>query len=250
MDVAALYPNCKVKGTMLAIEEGTKLSGMNYERINKGFLTKFVSITTKGKSGNPRIDEFLQTPKPRTTLASWMKRKSETQFLGPPKRTVGELTPQDLRVMLGLASSRSTRHVMMNHFFSINGQIYRQRDGSPIDKDLSVEGASLYMILWDKKFMKKLKTLGINLGLYKRYVDDIVVGLRGISPGWFFDRNSNRMKFDAQNQYTTWESDARTLAVLRDIANSLDSDIQFETDVPSAHQSGFASLGFTPFCCK
>ena len=147
MDVAALYPNCKVKGTMLAIEEGTKLSGMNYEQVNKGFLTKFVSITTKGKSGNPRIDEFLQTPKPRTTLASWMKRKSETQFLGPPKRTVGELTPQDLRVMLGLASSRSTRHVMMNHFFSINGQIYRQRDGSPIGMDLSVEGASLYNLV-------------------------------------------------------------------------------------------------------
>ena len=94
------------------------------------------------------------------------------------------------------------------------------------------------MILVDKKFKKKLKNLGINLGLYKRYVDDIVVGLRGISPGWFYDKASNKMQFDAQNQYSTWESDARTLAVLRDIANSIDSDIQFETDVPSAHQSG------------
>ena len=120
---------------------------------------KFVSITTRGKSGNPKIDEFLQTPKLRTTLASFMRRKSESQFLGPPRRTVGELTPQDLRIMLGIASARSTRHVMMNHFFSINGQIYRQRDGSPIGMDLSVEGASLYMILWDKKFMKKLKIL-------------------------------------------------------------------------------------------
>ena len=42
MNVAALYPNCKVKGTMQAIEEGTKLSGMEFEWINKGFLTKFV----------------------------------------------------------------------------------------------------------------------------------------------------------------------------------------------------------------
>ena len=99
-----------------------------------------------------------------------------------------------------------------------------------------MEGGSLYMILWDRKFLKKLKTLGINLGLYKRYVDDIVVGLRGISPGWYFDKVSNKMKFDAQLQYSTWESDARTLAVFKDIANRIDSDIQFETDVPSAHQ--------------
>ena len=128
---------------------------------------------------------------------------------------MGELTPQDLTIMLGLASERSTRHVMLNHFFSINGQIYRQRDGSPIGMDLSVKGASPYMILWDKKFLKKFKTLGINLGLYKRYVDDIVVGLWGIYPGWFFDKATNKMKFDAQNQYSTCESDARSLAVLK-----------------------------------
>ena len=138
MDVAALYPNCKTKGTMAAIEEATKLSGMKFERVNKQFLVKFVSITTKGKSGNNRIDEFLQKPKSRTTLSSFLKRKSESQFLGPPLRAVEELNPQDVRILLGMASARSTRHVMSNHFFSINGQIYKQRVGSPIGMDLSV----------------------------------------------------------------------------------------------------------------
>ena len=41
------------------------------------------------------------------------------------------------------------------------------------------------------------------------------------------------MQVDTQNQYSTWESDARTLAVLRDIANSIDPAIQVEIDFPS-----------------
>ena len=136
-------------------------------------------------------------------FSSFLKRKSESKFLGPPLRAVEELNPQDVRILLGMASARSTRHVMSNHFFSINGQIYKQRDGSPIGMDLSVEGASIYMTLWDKKFMNKLRKLGICLGLYKRYVDDIVVGLRAISPGWFFDLKSNKMQFDAKHVNST-----------------------------------------------
>ena len=79
------------------------------------------------------------------------------------------MTHDDIRRLVGIAASTSVRVVMQNHFFKIGGDIYRQRDGSPIGLDLSVETASLYMSLWDNRFRRKLKSLGIGLEVYFRY---------------------------------------------------------------------------------
>ena len=46
------------------------------------------------------------------------------------------------------------------------------------------------------------------------------------------------MEFDNSNQYARLGDDARSMYVLRDIANSLDSNIQMEADYPSQHESG------------
>ena len=102
-----------------------------------------------------------------------MRRKSDQQFEGPAVRPIEELEMCHIGTLLGLAASRSTKTVMENHYFSIGGEIFKQRDGSPIGLDISVETASLYMSMWDRKLLDKLKSLGISVDLYKRYVDDI-----------------------------------------------------------------------------
>ena len=238
MDVAALYPSCKSKGTMDTIKESSNMCNMVFENIISIFLCKFVSILTRGKSGDPRLNEFLQVPKPRTTLNSFLRRKSETQFVGPPAKQHVDLEQSQIRKLLGIASARSTNVVMNHHYFTIGGKIYRQRDGCPIGMDLSVEAASLYMSLWDLKFLKLCKKLGLKIGLYKRYVDDIVICMQGITGGWYFDSKSKIMKFDPGNENVDQNSDARTLLILREIANSIDTAIQFEVDYPSLHENG------------
>ena len=104
MDVGALYPNCKKDKSGLAIQEAVKICGIEFRNIEKPFLTKFVSLVTRGKSGVKAIDEFLQTPKRQTTLNSYLRRRGENQFQGPPQRPWQELTDDNVRQMLGIAS--------------------------------------------------------------------------------------------------------------------------------------------------
>ena len=69
---------------------------------------------------------------------------------------------------------------MGNHFFTIGGKTYRQTDGGAIGSDLTGELARIVMLLWNEKFLAKLKDLNINPDVYKRYVDDIIMVLSKI----------------------------------------------------------------------
>ena len=237
MDVKALYPNVKTKKLMKKIQEAVKICDLEFDNIDKEFLTKFVSVLTRGKSGNNEADEFLQTPQNRTTLNSFLRKRSERQFLGPPLRNHTQMEKKHLKILLGIAAARSTQVVMENHFFTISKKIFRQKDGSPIGLDMSVEGASIYMLLWDRDFLQKLKKLGIHVDLYKRYVDDTLVILRSIRKGWKFCKRKKKMVFDPDED-DEMEDDARTFSVLRDIANEVDKDIQMTSEYPSGHENG------------
>ena len=126
---------------------------------------------------------------------------------------------------------------MENHYYQIGGKIYRQKEGSAIGVDLSVESCSLYMTNWDKMFLDKLKRLCITVNLYFRYVDDIVIGLRGIHHGWYYSTLLKKMIFDA-DRVPVLPGDQHTFFQLQLIANSLDSDIQLTVDTPSQNESG------------
>ena len=238
MDVAALYPNCKVAPTVNKVEESINQCGLEFEQINKSFLTKFVSVLTRGEVQDEEVRRFVQVPKPRTTLNSYMKRQSEDQFQGPPMEQLGNLTPGVIRKLVAIAAGKSVSTVMQNHFFQIGGKIYKQKDGAAIGLDLSVEACSLYMTKWDHTFLAKLRRMGIHVSRYIRYVDDIVILLRAISPGWSFDLRSKKLVFNENDATLTCDSDVRTFEVLRDIANTLDSNIQMEVDVPSRNPNG------------
>ena len=87
-----------------------------------------------------------------------------------------------------------------NHFFSIAGKIFKQGDGSPIGLDLSVEVASIYMSLWDNKILNTVNKLGIQIGLYKCYVDDTVIILNMINNGWGYDAKVKKMTYEPQQK--------------------------------------------------
>ena len=141
-------------------------------------------------------------------------------------------------ILLGILTSESVNTVMNNHFFTIGGRIYRQKDGSPIGLDISVEIASLVMLRWDSKFLAKARKLGIKIDLYKRYVDDILIILKEISPGWYFCTQANVMKFDKNHPTASMLPDARTFSILCALSNTLEKDIQMVSDVASDHDNG------------
>ena len=238
MDVKALYPSCRVARTTKLIIESFRKADLEFTEVNIPFLLKFVSVITKGVTGNPELDAYLQVPKARTTLNSRLRRKSKAQFQGPPLEDWRGIDKATLKHLLGIACAKSVEVVMTNHYFTIDKRIFRQKDGSPIGLDMSVEVASLYMSLWDKSFRDKLRKLGIKVDVYTRYVDDILVVARAINPGWDFCLKRKTMIFDPDKANTQLNPDQYTFEILLKIANTLDSDIQLTMDVPSQNEGG------------
>ena len=70
-----------------------------------------------------------------------------------------------------------------NHVYRFGNDIRRQADGGPIGLALTGEIADCYMINWDKEFLEKLKSLGIDPALYERFKDDITVIIRCLDLG-------------------------------------------------------------------
>ena len=94
------------------------------------------------------------------------------------------------------------------------------------------------MLLFDKRFLVLLKSLGLVVLLYLRYVDDISVVMPPIKPGWFYSREHNSLRFDPEHEYAQMPGDKRTMLVLRDIANTVDPNLSFTVDCPSMNQNG------------
>ena len=65
-------------------------------------MVKIVSVIVKGESQYQDVDEFLQKPKRRTTVDSFLRRKREDQFEGPATRNIGDLPDDMARKLLAI----------------------------------------------------------------------------------------------------------------------------------------------------
>ena len=113
------------------------------------------------------VDNLAHVPVPTTTLNSFITKPKEKQFVPlDPLPNVSQLN-----TLVTLVLGESVRSCMSHHYYSIGGQIKRQTDGGAIGVDLKNEVSCLYMLRWDRSYRNKLNKLGINIILYKRYVE-------------------------------------------------------------------------------
>ena len=92
------------------------------------------------------------------------------------------------------------------------------------------------MGLWEEKFLKTLKKLGISVDMYKRYVDDITGVCPPINAGWKYCTEKKTMIYSVDTARTDTNYPAiRTAKILNMIANTLESDIQLSFDVLELH---------------
>ena len=73
------------------------------------------------------------------------------------------------------------------------------------------------MTWWDKEFLKKLREIGIDPILYKRYVDDIVIIVMEI-------------RGEAEEEGT---ADERTIEKIREVGETIHRSIRLTKEVPS-----------------
>ena len=140
--------------------------------------------------------------------------------------------------MSALAVATTIQVTMNNHFYTFGGSIHRQVEGSAIGSDLSGEIARNVMGTWDNKFLTNLKSLGIVIDLYSRYVDDQLEVCPPIQPGWIYNVNTKNMEYSQNKaEYDTDQPAVRTAKVLQTITNNIEPCIQLTYDTPDQNDS-------------
>ena len=128
---------------------------------------------------------------------------------------------------------------MENHVYQFGNVLRRQKSGGPIGLALTGEIADCYMINWDKKFLEKLKSLGINLILYMRFKDDTTIVTKALERGSKFENGKIVIDEDKKKLDEEKSADEVTIEVIKEIAESIDDMIEFTVDFPSnKHKCG------------
>ena len=153
----------------------------------------------------------------------------------PPKYTPG---PEMTKKMLAEGLKIVVTYIMEHHVYEFDGKIHRQAKGGPIGLDMTGELAAIFMSWWDKEFLKKLRSLGIEVLKYKRYVDDINNAFIAPESRLQYVKEEGRpgrLESMPDEQSMTEASDAHSMELLKDIGNDIHPCIQLEADYASRH---------------
>ena len=120
--------------------------------------------------------------------------------------------------------------IMLNHIYMYDDKIKLQTQGGPIGLQLTGILAQLFMIWWDKQIQTTMKQLGLELRMYKSYVDDINMVMKATKPGLRFDGTELVSSETTIGEDQELETDERDMRLFRSIGNSINHSIEMEVD--------------------
>ena len=127
---------------------------------------------------------------------------------------------------------------MENHVYKFGNEIKKQMAGGPIGLSLTGEVADCYLIGWDKKFLKRLEELGVNIIIYERFKDDITIVAEALEKGSKLMgdkiiKDEEKKKLDSLR-----EDEEISMEIIQEVAQSIDDIVKFTVDLPSKHENG------------
>ena len=162
------------------------------------------------------------------------KETHKTKFYTPIRKP----TKIEERKMIGKSVEILIISCMTNHVYKFSNKIRMQSEGGPIGLALTGEIADCFMIKWDKKFLHKCRSIGINITMYSRFKDDIFVSASSLEKGTKLVNEKlvvdDVKKIEDENKC----DDDITMEIVRQVAELVNPMIQFTIDVPSYHEGG------------
>ena len=116
--------------------------------------------------------ETKQGRPPVITGKATTSNRDQERF-GPWKPPAKIPNKGEKKKMLSEALKIAIEFIMKNHIYTFKNITKKQSKGGPIGLELTGELAAVFMMWWDKELLKRVQNLGIEVLLYKRYVDDI-----------------------------------------------------------------------------
>ena len=221
LDMKALYPSLDLDHTIETAAEEFRRSEVEVEGIDNDELGLYLSLNkSESYLRDKGIGDFCPKRKrrgpPPLITGSGVKTKKEERFQ-PWNEAEREPNKEEQRVMLTEAIKIVLETLMKNHVYEFREELRKQKEGGAIGIDLTGELAKIYMTWWDKELLKRLEELGIDLIVYKRYVDDIMIAVRKIIEEF------------RQGE----EDDETTIERIRVIGESIHQSIKLTKEVPS-----------------
>ena len=128
--------------------------------------------------------------------------------------------------------------LMETHTYEFANEIRRQRKGGAIGMELTGVVAQIFMVWWDKEFIRKLQEVDIRLKLHERYVDDTNLAGKQTEIGARYDGEGIVITRESMNEDEGMPNDERTMRLLQSVANSIHQSIRMTIDYPSRYTEG------------
>ena len=234
-DVVALYPSLDIDNVVRVIGEmivksDVKLEGISFDEVGlyisihrtqeelKELGLQEVCPKRKRRQGRPPTLTGQAAANPLDRSVTWQTGK-------PPRNE------EEKRKMIAEAFKIILAFLLRNHMYTFNEEKKRQRNGGPIGLVLTDAVAKIYMTWWDRKVKEKAELEGMEIILYRRYVDDINVIARmkkkdkneSVSNGSLFEEESEK------------DREKEGMEFFKKIGDSIDKSIKLEIDYPSKY---------------
>ena len=236
LDVKALYPNIDVDFAVGIIGEMFEGSDVMIEGIDYEEMGLYLSYNMEREEMvNAGIEKLCPTRRhnrrPPIMQAAGIREDKEQRF-APWIPPVEQPNEGQKRRMLTEAVKVAIKFIMKNHVYSFDNNMYKQARGGPIGLNLTGTIAQVVMLWWDGRFKAKLQEMGIEVLMYKRYVDDINMCTIEVAPGVVYE---NGQVVNGEVSNSEEKADTRTFRVIKSIGDDIHQSVQLEVDTPSNH---------------
>ena len=233
VDATSLHDDSKLSSNNDARKEEEEVLCENFNTNSKNPQNLHVDATpTRGEERSKEeviCDENINTNnnKPQNKKNKYYWKRVNKVFSNEEKKT---LVAESLAIFC---------KVIMNlHVYSFGGKTMLQEGFGCIgDRAIGVI-ATLIMIWWCRNLKKKLEEVNIVNELMKIYVDDFNGIFQPVKAGLQYRDGKLVHNVEKEKKDENIPDDKRTMNVVKDIANSIDSMITMTIDVPSKHQDG------------
>ena len=223
LDVKALYPSIDVDfaADVVANEVYKSAVEVDESSINVEELGLYLMLTTDEKelqdSGMRKhcpTRKSKKGRKPNITGQANCSNERRQNIWTPP------INPRPnkkmMKQMLCKALATGIKKVMDGHVYKFDDKVLRQKSGGAIGLEMTGELAGVFMMWWDRKMRERLSDEGVNLQMYKRYVDDINIVVQA-------------KKTDDEHEI---------MEKIKMIGNKIHKSIQLESDHPTRNEDG------------
>ena len=162
-----------------------------------------------------------------------LRTKSRKKIILGPKR---EATKEEKRNMFGKVIEILIVVTTENHVYKFGNEFRVQAKGGPIGLRCTGEMADCCMIDWDKILIEKLKNVGIEPKIYKRFKDDINVCTESLEKGSKLVDGEIIIDEEKRTIDEGKSDDIITMEIIREIAETIDPNIKLTIDSPSSHE--------------